>query len=132
MVKQIYREEKHVSGGEFYRTLELGRNHRFPSYINKLFVAAMAKIFVKNAIIICYKILTNNIIFWMPSRVKNFTMEIKRVNRDFFFFLPNTVKDLQNISLISNHIKKDYKWSFLSYLFRFEWSFWLDPIFRGL
>ena len=44
--------------------------------------------------------LTNNIIFWMPSRVKNFTMEIKRVYRDFFFFLPNTVKDLEIKSLI--------------------------------
>ena len=49
----------------------------------------------------------------MPSRVKNFTMEIKRVNRDFFFFLPNTVKDLQNILSISNHIKTT-KWSFIN------------------
>ena len=42
----------------------------------------------------------------MPSRVKNFTMEIKRVYRDFFFFLPNTVKDLENILLVSFYIKK--------------------------
>ena len=65
-----------------------GRNHRFPSYINKLFVAATAK----NIIGPTYEnleLLTYNIIFWVPSWMKHFCVKIQTIDRVFNIFIPS-------------------------------------------